>query len=174
MPQLNSKDIQILSNARRRKFKYAFIDDYHGEEMLLRYGDARIDEFEHTVRYIVLDPENADEYFDEDDWECTYSGDRDSPPEYDLRDDAEACPVIQVLRNTTECMLLDFSDYSLYLFNTPSMFQRIFKEYGLPTEDILRRDKRGVYDIYPDSLKIELVFSADCTVIANELEDLFN
>lgn len=170
MPQLNSKDIQTLSNARKRKFKYAFIDDYHGEEMLLRYGDAGIDEFEHTVRCSVLDSENADEYFDEDDWECTYSGDRDSPPEYDLRDDAEACPVIQVLRNTNECMLLDFFEYSLYLFNTSDLFQPVLADYGLSLYDIL---KDNIIDVYPEKLTIDILDASNHDITIDELKELF-
>ena len=171
MPQLNSEDIQILSNARKRKFKYAFIDDYHGEEKLLRYGDAGINEFEYTVKNYVLDSAYADENFNEDDWECTYPGDRDSPPEYDLREDAEAYPVIQVLRDTNEYMLLDFSEYSLYLFNTSETLQHILNEYELQLDDLFKND---IIDVYPEYLKTEIIGASDYNVTADELKELFN
>lgn len=171
MPRLNSEDIQILYDTRKRKFKYAFIDDYHGEEKLLRYGDAGINEFEYTVKNYVLDSAYADENFNEDDWECTYPGDRDSPPEYDLREDAEAYPVIQVLRDTNEYMLLDFSEYSLYLFNTPEIFQHILNGYDLSLDALF---KDNIIDVYPENLKAEMIDASDYNVTADELKELFN
>lgn len=171
MPRLNSKDNQILFNARKRNFKYAFIDDYHMEELLLRYSDAGINEFERTVENYVLDSNNAEEYFDDSDWECIYDGDRDSPPEYNIKDNAEASPAIQVLKNTDECMLLDFSEYYLYLFNTPELFQQILAEYELSLYDLI---KDSVVDVYPEDLKAEITGASDYNVTADELKELFN
>ena len=170
MPHLNSEDNQILYNAGKKNFKYAFIDDYHGEEKLLRYGNDGLDEFESQIRYFVLEDECKD-YFDEDDWECTYPGDRESSPEYDLKEDAEAYPVIQVLRDTNECMLLDLSEYSLYLFNTPEVFQQILAEYDLSLYDLL---KDNIIDVHPENLKAEMIDASDYNVTADELKELFN
>lgn len=171
MPHLNSQDLQILHNIKQKKFKYAFIDDYHGEEKLLRYGDDGIKEFESYVENTVLDPDYADEYFDRNDWECVYSGDRESPPEYDLKEDAEACSVILVLRNTADGVLLDFSEYTLQLFNNIEQFFDILKEYEIHVSDVF---DNNVIDAYPESVLSELMCASDYGITMDELRNLFN
>lgn len=171
MPQLNSEDIQILYDARKRNFKYAFIIDYRGDEKTLRCGDVGINEFENAVEETVLDLSHGDIYFDSDDWECTYEGDQESPPDYSLKEDAEAISVIDVVQDTNEWMLLDFSEYYLYLFNTPETFQRILNECGL-SEDALFKD--NIIDIYPEDIKFEMIDLSNYIITADDLKKLFN
>ena len=172
MPQLNSEDIQIISNARKRNFKYAFIDDYHREVKSLRYSNDGIDEFEYLIEYLVLSPEFAEINFDESDWEYVYEGDRDSPPEYSIKDDAEAYSVIEVFQDDADCMVLTYSDFmTIHLFNTIESLKNILGECNLSIFDIC--NDGGIIDVYPENLRNELFNMTNYDVTVDEIKELF-
>lgn len=181
MPSINSEDINILNAAIRKKFKYAFI--YTSEDCMLRYSRPGITIFTEIVESILYD----DNFFDNDDYEMTYPGDRDSPPEYSLREDAEACPVINVFKtNNDDCWQLEFapSEDSLYLFNTKEQFQKILNDVNITEAEVLNgcTDPQNAsiftnsveVDVEPLEILKELTFISDYDISVDEIQELFN
>ena len=165
MPSINLKDINILNAAIRKKFKYAFI--YTSEDCMLRYGRPGITIFTEMVESILYD----DNFFDNDDYEMTYPGDRDSPPEYSIKEDAEAYSVIEVLQDDVDHMTLTYFEFAtIHLFNTIESLTNILGEYDLSIFDLCNDD---ILDIYPENLKNELFNMTNYGVTVDEIKELF-
>lgn len=180
MPSINSEDISILNAAIRKKFKYAFI--YTSEDCMVRYSEPGITIFTEMVESILYDGN----FFDDDDYEMTYSGDHDSPPEYGLKENAEAHPVIEPWKTGDDYWQLEFapSEDSLYLFNTKEQFQKILNDVNITEAEVLNgyTDPQNAsifthsveIDVEPLEILKELTFIGNYDISVDEIRELFN
>lgn len=138
--RINSNDVDILNNASSDKFKYGLLYSENANSVIIKFANELITELWDELDNLSDDNDN---YYD-DAFEMTYPGDRDSPPEYELTENAVMVPALD------ECILYNgklktvsnyITDETLFLFSDLELLKYILKDIGYELKDIYNSSK---------------------------------